>query len=54
MRQQPIAQSVPAVTASSVEATAITKLWPMLPSQVPLVNRLAKCRNEIASCGSDR
>ncbi len=39
-RQQPMAQSVPAVPAIAVEATAIIRLCQMLVSHARLVSRL--------------
>ena len=54
MRQQPTAQSVPAITAATVETVAIHRLCQMLPSHSRLDRKVRQCCSDSASCGMTR
>ncbi len=54
MRQQPTAQSVPAVTATAAETVAIHRLCQMLPSHSGLVRKVRQCCSDRCSCGMAR
>ena len=54
MRQQPTAQSVPAVTAITVETAAIHRLCQMLLSHSRLERKVRQCCSDRCSCGRER